>query len=93
MAATPDVDFNAIFGNAADRVIPMGAPTTQPDVPVTDGAAAGPGRGLEALGLQNPGQEDMKKLVPYLPVLEYMGNQPGASWAMRNLVRKIKASQ
>lgn len=86
------VDFASMFGNPAERVIPMDAPTQQVDTPVTAGAAAGPGPGMDALGLANEHEEDLKALVPYLPVLEFMANQPGASWAMRNIVRKAKAS-
>jgi hypothetical protein len=39
------------------------------------------------------GQDDLAKLKPYLPVLEFMGNSSGASHAMRNLVRQVKAMQ
>jgi hypothetical protein len=78
-----------------DLNIPEGpgayAPTQQPGVPVTDGAALGPGAGPEALGLQSQPDEDLAKLVQYLPVLEHMANQPGASKAARNLVRQLKA--
>ena len=35
----------------------------------------------------------MKALMNYLPVLEFMANQPGASTASRNLVRQIKGMQ
>ncbi len=86
-----DANFASMFGNPGERVVGLGEPTTQPGVPVTDGAALGAGAGMEALGLSSQSQEDLQGLVPYLPVLEYMANQPGASWAMRNQVRKIKA--
>lgn len=92
MASAPGADFSVMFGDAAGRVVPMGAPSTQPDTPVTAGASMGAGPGSEALGLVDEAAEDLKSLVPYLPVLEFMANQPGASWAMRNIVRKAKAS-
>lgn len=76
----------------SSAVIPMGAPSGMPGVPVTDGAALGAGAGMEALGLVNQPQQDLSRLVPYLPVLEFMANQDGASWATRNLVRKLKAA-
>lgn len=88
-----NVDFASLFGNPASRVVGMNEPTGQPGVPVTDGAAMGPGAGEEALGLQDQAKADLEGLVPYLPVLEFMANQPGASWAMRNVVRKAKALQ
>jgi hypothetical protein len=68
----------------------LGEPTQQPGVPVTDGAAAGAGAGPEALGLPVQQDQDMQALQAYLPVLEHMANQPGASAAARNMVRAIK---
>lgn len=88
-----NVDFASLFGDPASRVVGLNAPSAQPGVPVTDGAAMGDGRGEEALGLVNQREEDLQSLAAYLPVLEFMANQPGASWAMRNTVRKVKASQ
>ncbi|UVD39692.1 hypothetical protein SEA_ROSEPHARIE_7 [Streptomyces phage RosePharie] len=92
-SAGGNVDFASLFGDPASRVVPLNAPSGQPGVPVTDGAAAGAGAGMEALGLQDQRQVDLEGLAPYLPVLEFMANQPGASWAMRNVVRKVKALQ
>lgn len=89
-SAPAGMDFSSLFGNAANRVVPINAPSQQPSVPVTDGAAAGPGAGPSALGLQNVNAQDLARLKTYLPVLEFMANQPGASWAMRNVVRQIK---
>lgn len=85
-------DFASLFGDAAGRVIPLGEVTQQPNVPVTAGASAGAGPGMEALGLRDQQEDDLRSLIPSLPVLEFMANQPGASWAMRNIVRKAKAS-
>lgn len=83
----------AYAGNpAAANVIPMDAPSQDPGTPVTAGAAAGGGPGLEALGLVPQKQQDMNAQIKYLPVLEYMANQEGAPWALRNAVRRIKAS-
>lgn len=74
----------------ANQVVPIGEPSLNPGMPVTDGAAAGAGAGLEALGLVPQSDQDMQKWMSYLPVLEYMANQEGASWAMRNVVRQLK---
>jgi len=90
MAAGGNPDFAAMFGDAASRVVPMNAPTNQPDIPVTNGAAAGAGAGMSALGLPNQAKADLQSLAPYLPVMEFMANQPGASWAMRNRIRELK---
>lgn len=66
--------------------------TTQPDVPVTSGAAGGAGPGPEALGIASQQDADMKQLIAYLPVLEHMASQPGSSAAARNAVREIKGA-
>lgn len=79
-------------GGGGPGVTPMGAASMQPGMPITDGAALGAGAGMEALGLPNEPVQDLSRLIPYLPALEFMANQEGASWAMRNLVRKMKAS-
>jgi len=85
-------DMQQLAAQAASKVVPLDAPSSQPGVPVTDGAAAGPGAGINALGIsQNLKQEDLARLKGYMPVLEFMANQTGASWAMRNMVRQVKA--
>jgi hypothetical protein len=70
----------------------FGEATQQPDVPVTSGAASGPGAGREALGLPVQQDADMRMLQAYLPVLEHLADQPGAPAAARNYVRAIKAT-
>jgi hypothetical protein len=77
---------------AAANVIPMGAPTQRPGEPVTSGANSGAGPDAQSLGLPNQQGQDMTALKGYLPVFEFMANQPGASWSARNLVRSIKAA-
>jgi len=69
---------------------PFGAPTEQPGTPVTDGAPLGPGAGPEALGITPPRDDDMQRLIQYLPVFEHMAEQPNSSKASRNLVRELK---
>ena len=70
----------------------FGAPSQQPDTPVTAGAASGPGPGPEALGLPVQQDQDMQQLTQYLPVFEHVANTPGSSAAFRNMVRQIKGS-
>lgn len=75
---------------AAANVTPIGAPSAMPGTPVTDGAPMGAGAGPEALGMVSHEEQDMKAALPYLPVYEFVANQPNASWAARNYVRKLK---
>lgn len=76
----------------ASQVMPIGAPSQNADVPITDGAAAGLGAGPEALGLIPQTDQDYSMVFKDIAVLEFMANQPGASWAMRNLVRRMKGN-
>lgn len=82
-------DFSAMFGDVGANVTGLGEDTTMPDVPVTDGADAGPGAGSEVLGTPQ-GQAQMDRLKAYLPALQYMADT-GNSDAARNLVRQIQA--
>jgi hypothetical protein len=84
------MNFGDLFGDAASRVTPLSADSNQPDVPVTSGAATGAGPGAEALNLSDQKSEDLQRLNDWMPFMEFMANQPGASWAMRNLLRQAK---
>lgn len=77
------------------NVIGFGDPTMHPDQPVTAGAPFGAGPGIESMGLVTDTSaftEDRKKMVAYLPALEYIANGPNALPSLRMIVRKIKAS-
>jgi len=87
------MDLSALLGGPSANVIPLGAESAMPGTPVTDGASMGAGLGIEALGLQQPrSQQDLQNLASQLPVLEFFANQPNASWALRQVVRGIKAA-
>lgn len=89
----PPMDFDSLFGSAAGRVIPMGQDSGQPNVPVTDGANAGPGSDMSALGIMPQDAQSMAKMKAWLPALEAMANKPDSSAAARALVRRLKATQ
>lgn len=84
------MNFNDLFGNAAANVVPLDAETAMPGVPVTDGADAGPGAGSEVLSSTQKTANNY--MAAYLPVLEFMANQPGSSDAARNIVRQLKST-
>lgn len=67
-------------------------PSERPDVPVTAGADAGPGPGMEALGLDVPEgiDPDLANLAKQMPMLELISSLPTASVATRNLVRRLR---
>lgn len=64
----------------------------RPDVPVTAGAAAGPGPGIDALGLDPVDgiDPDLANLAKQMPMLELIASLPTASVATRNLVRRLR---
>lgn len=88
----PPMNLQQMFAGMGQDVVPLNAPSTQPDVPVTDGAAMGPGAGLEALGAPPPDPADERTKM-YMPVFEWLANREGSSDAARNLIRQLKATQ
>ncbi|MEW2498361.1 hypothetical protein AB0942_33240 [Streptomyces nodosus] len=92
MAASPGGDVGAPqgAGDLMSQVVGFGEPSQMQDTPVTAGAALGDGPGMEALDLPNQPDEDMMRLIGWIPAFEHMANQPGSSKAARNLVRTLK---
>lgn len=84
------MNFNDLFGNPAASVTGLGEESAMPDVPVTDGAAMGPGAGPEVLSSSNA-PSSANYMASYLPVLEFMASREGSSDAARNLVRALKS--
>lgn len=84
------MNFNDLFGNPAERVTGLGEDTAFPDLPVTDGADAGPGAGSEVLS-SSAQTSDIQNLSSYVIALEVMANN-GKSDAARNLARQVKYS-
>lgn len=93
MASSPGVpaDLGALMGAMRPDAVGLGEPTQQPDVPVTDGADAGPGAGSEVL-TQPDASAASSQAAAWLPALEWIANQPGTSDANRNLIRQMKAT-
>lgn len=68
----------------------LGDPSSMPNVPVTDGAAAGPGGGPDILGSRiDPMKEDAQAVAKYLPTMIEIADSDGASPAFRKYVRQI----
>lgn len=80
-----------VTGVPVANLVGFGEPTTEPGTPVTAGAALGAGPGPEALGLTPQQDQDMQRLITWIPSLERMANVPGAAKASRNLVRYLKS--
>jgi len=87
---TPALSLQDMFAGMGQNVTPLSADSARPEEPVTAGAGAGPGVGVEGLGPQAP-DPGMQRQKMYLPVWEFIANQPGSSDSARNLIRQIKA--
>lgn len=84
-------------GNGAgldlSQLVGLGEATTQPETPVTAGAAAGAGPGPEALGLPRDAvQEEAKSLAKYLPTMIQVSNLDDATPAFKRYVREMLAN-
>jgi hypothetical protein len=75
-------------------VIPLSAPTQQPDVAPSQGAALGPGAGPNVLAsnimLDAQNNEDIAKLAAFLPVYAQIAESPNATNATRNFYRYLR---
>lgn len=92
MASSPGgMDIGSLMGSMAPEAIGLGEPSMMEDTPVTDGAALGPGAGLEAL---TPPPEDpsASRNASWMFALKYMAEQPNSSDSARNLVRALIAN-
>lgn len=76
--------------SAAD-LIPFGAPTQNPDEPITAGAALGPGVGPQAAGIASDTDATLEQMKPFVRSLEMISNLPSATPETRAYVRALKA--
>jgi len=78
-------------GPSPADLIPFGAPTQNPNEPITAGAALGPGIGPQAAGITNDSDATIAQLKPLINSLEMMANLPSATPETRAYVRALKA--
>lgn len=96
MARTPGTPSTPAPGNADPLagVTSLSAPTTSPATPVTDGANAGAGAGMDALGLPaNYAKADAQQLQPLLPMLIRRAQDETATPSFKRFVRILLAQQ
>ena len=78
---------------SGDEVTPLGAPTTEPNVPVSNGAVYGDGQGPEALAstamLDMQNNDDILKLRAILPILKRRAESPYSTNSLNNFVRWV----
>jgi hypothetical protein len=66
----------------------MGAPTQNPDEPITAGAPFGPGPG--PADPQTQALDEARNLLPYLPMMERRAQAADSSETLRNIVNYLK---
>jgi hypothetical protein len=65
-------------------------PTARPNEPVTQGVDAGAGAGSEALAMRGPDDTNFRaSMMQYLPVLNFVSDQPNTSPETRAAIRQI----
>jgi hypothetical protein len=99
LAAAPSIEqSNTPSGLASaaalQAVVPLDAPTSMPNIPVTDGANFGPGLGMDALGLGNreAAMDDAYRaqIATYMPALLQIAANPNTSNMTRMIIRKLR---
>lgn len=91
MAQPPGgMDIGSLMGSMAPEAVGLGEPTSMDSVPVTDGAALGPGAGMEVLSQPDTSAATAQS-KSWLVAMEWLANQPGTSDANRNLIRNMKS--
>lgn len=79
-------DFSGLTG--------LAAPSSMPDVPITDGAAEGAGVGPDAMfgGQVDPNTEEAKSLGKWLPTMIQVADSDGATPEFKRYVRTLIAN-
>ena len=93
-ASTPSTTQGNPMGSFAESLVALDAPS-QDDLPVTDGAPIGPGRGTEALpNSLNPDRRQIENadlIKRYLPDLLNAARMDGAPDSYRRFVNYLKS--
>ena len=79
-----------IVTNGQQPVTGMYDPTARPDEPITHGVDAGAGAGSEVLAMRKPDDTNFRAaMTAYLPVLNFVTDQPNTSPETRNVIRQL----
>lgn len=79
-------------GPDLSQIVPMGAESQFPDMPIEAGLSGGPGGGPMAPNAQSPlTPEQRDRLRSYLPVLIVLASRPDVDSNTKQLVRQLKA--
>ena len=90
LAKTPDVKGTPASAVREAALTPLYAPTQRPDTPVTEGIDLGPGAGSEALMMRQEDDTNFRTAISeYMPVLNFISDQPNTSPETRAAIKKL----
>lgn len=76
--------------NGPAQVTGLYEPTARPNEPITHGVDVGAGAGSEALSMRGPDDTNFRaSMMQYLPVLNFVSDQPNTSPETRAAIRQL----
>jgi hypothetical protein len=90
LASTPDVKGTPASAVRQAALTPLYAPTERPDTPVTEGIDIGAGAGSEAIVMPQEDDTNFRTAISeYMPVLNFISDQPNTSPETRAAIKKL----
>jgi hypothetical protein len=91
LASTPDVKGTPASAVRQAALTPLYAPTERPDTPVTEGIDMGPGAGSEAIVMPQEDDTNFRTAISeYMPVLNFISDQPNTSPETRAAIKRLE---
>jgi hypothetical protein len=90
LASTPDVKGTPASAVRQAALTPLYAPTERPDTPVTEGIDMGAGAGSEAIVMPQEDDTNFRTAISeYMPVLNFISDQPNTSPETRAAIKRL----
>ena len=90
LASTPNVKGTPASAVREAALTPLYAPTQRPETPITEGIDMGPGAGSEALMMRQEDDTNFRTAISeYMPVLNFISDQPNTSPETRAAIKKL----
>jgi hypothetical protein len=90
LSNTPDVKGTPASAVRQAALTPLYAPTERPDTPVTEGIDMGPGAGSEAITMPQEDDTNFRTAISdYMPVLNFISDQPNTSPETRAAIKRL----
>jgi hypothetical protein len=90
LGKTPDVKGTPASAVRQAALTPLYAPTERLDTPVTEGIDMGPGAGSEAIVMPQEDDTNFRTAISeYMPVLNFISDQPNTSPETRAAIKRL----